>query len=177
MSRRAAVVVRSLPAFAALLAGFVVAVGCVALLAWIAGRIAGAVASGWLGDARAQLVGGMVTALGLLPLAAMAVGHDVARAAVVTARLRAGSAALAATEALRVGAARLAWAWAWRGAAGLALLGCGAVLAAELGGRGGAALVAVAAAHQVVVLGRVALRASWLARAARAVPQVAARLR
>lgn len=55
--------------------------------------------------------------------------------------------------------------WAWRYALGLVLIGTGYYAARALGGRGGGALVALFAIHQVVVLGRVALRASWLARA------------
>lgn len=56
-------------------------------------------------------------------------------------------------------------AWASRGAVGLALVAVGFVAAASLGGRGGTALVALFVVHQLVVLGRVALRASWLSRA------------
>jgi hypothetical protein len=45
----------------------------------------------------------------------------------------------------------------------------GALVAARLGGRGGGALVALLLVHQLVLFARVALRASWLAKAARAV--------
>jgi hypothetical protein len=60
---------------------------------------------------------------------------------------------------------RAVGAWAWRAALGLALLGAGAAAAQALGGRGGWALAGLWLIHQGVVLGRVALRASWLARA------------
>jgi hypothetical protein len=43
----------------------------------------------------------------------------------------------------------------------------GAAAAARLGGREGIALAALALVHQLGVLARVALRASWLARALR----------
>lgn len=59
--------------------------------------------------------------------------------------------------------------WAARAAAGAALVALGAVIADRLGGRPGAAGVALFAAHQLVVALRVALRASWLAHAARLV--------
>ena len=45
----------------------------------------------------------------------------------------------------------------------------GAVVASKIGGRGGGALLALTAIHQLVVLTRVALRASWLAKALRLV--------
>jgi hypothetical protein len=56
-------------------------------------------------------------------------------------------------------------AWAWRAALGVGLIALGYVAAHVLGGRGGGALAALFVIHQLVVLGRVALRASWLARA------------
>jgi hypothetical protein len=56
-------------------------------------------------------------------------------------------------------------AWAWRAALSLALIGIGIAAAQALGGRGGAALFGLWVVHQAIVLVRVALRASWLARA------------
>jgi hypothetical protein len=175
--RVAAATARCLPAFGVLLASFAVAQGCVAFVAWIVGRIASAVASGSLGDAHAQLVGAGVTALGLIPLAALSLTHDLARAAVAGARARAGASVLLAAGVLRAAWASLGWAWAWRWAAGWGLVGCGAVLAVALAGRGPMAVLALAFAHQLVALARVALRASWLARALHAMAQVAARPR
>lgn len=58
-------------------------------------------------------------------------------------------------------------AWAWRAGVGLALVDAGAFVAGVLGGRGGAALVALWLVHQGVVLGRIGLRASFLASALR----------
>jgi len=63
-------------------------------------------------------------------------------------------------------------AWAWRATAGVALLGVGWAASGALGGRGGLTLWLLAAVHQGVVLARVALRASWLARAMRHVALV-----
>lgn len=56
-------------------------------------------------------------------------------------------------------------AWAGRVVVGGALIAIGYVAAQVLGGLGGAALLLLFFVHQSVVLGRVALRASWLARA------------
>lgn len=68
-------------------------------------------------------------------------------------------------RASRRGLPRATAAWAWRAAVGLALILAGSQAARALGGRGGSALIALFAIHQLVVLARVALRASWLARA------------
>lgn len=72
------------------------------------------------------------------------------RASLVTARRSLGKAALR---------------WTGRCVVGIALVAIGYVASDVLGGRGGMALSALFVVHQGVVLGRVALRASWLARA------------
>jgi hypothetical protein len=72
------------------------------------------------------------------------------RAALVTARRSLGKGALG---------------WTGRFVVGLALVAIGYVASDVLGGRGGMALTMLFVVHQGVVLGRVALRASWLARA------------
>ena len=61
------------------------------------------------------------------------------------------------------------WSWAWRALVGVLLLGGSALASARLGGRPGVALAVLAVLHQLLVLVRVALRTSWLARALRAV--------
>jgi len=63
-------------------------------------------------------------------------------------------------------------AWLARWAAGVALLGVGWLASSVLGGKGGGAVIALFAIHQLVVIGRVALRASWLANAMRLVAPV-----
>jgi hypothetical protein len=70
---------------------------------------------------------------------------------------------------VRRGAVAVVWSWAWRGGVGAALLVVGSVVAERFGGQGGGALVALAVVHQSIVVARVALRASWLAKALRAV--------
>lgn len=59
--------------------------------------------------------------------------------------------------------------WAARAALGVAPVVLAAIVASKFGGRPGASLLAVLAAHQVAIAARVALRASWLAHAARLV--------
>ena len=58
-------------------------------------------------------------------------------------------------------------AWAWRALAGLALIAVGYAVTGAIGGRGGLSLVGIWVLHQLIVLVRTALRASWLARALR----------
>ena len=55
--------------------------------------------------------------------------------------------------------------WAWRTVLSLGLIGIGYVAAQAVGGKGGGALLALWLVHQGIVIARVALRASWLARA------------
>jgi hypothetical protein len=130
------------------------------------------------GDARAFTV--RVILFGILAalIAVIGVVVDLARAAVV--RESGLSAARGAASpawnvmlrgvrvALKTSGASLGRAtlgWTGRAVVGLALLAIGYVAADELGGRGGLSLALLFVIHQVVVLGRVALRASWLARA------------
>jgi hypothetical protein len=134
-----------------------------------------------LGDARAFQVGVVVVALFAALAAVLGVVLDLARAGIARAsgielgahaqstRAAAWSVMLrsvkAALRASRRGLPRTMFAWGWRAAIGLALVGVGAFAAERLGGHGGASLGVLFAIHQLVVLARVALRASWLARA------------
>jgi hypothetical protein len=160
-------------ALVALLEIVVFAVGVFA-----AGGVSRAGAARW-GDASGFWIAAGVFAAFALVASVAGVFADLARAAIVRDVAIADAPASPLTlvgrglrRALRVGRRGLARAyaeWASRAAIGLALLAFGALASEGLGGRGGLALVGLAAAHQVVVLARVALRASWLARALRLV--------
>ncbi len=111
------------------------------------------------------------TLLGLTLVAATVVGvvGDMARAAVVR---NDATSILAIRMAVRVFAAHpfaLTWSYAWRAASSWLPVAMGVVLATRLGGRPGAALFVLAAFHQVVIIVRVAMRTSWMARSLRAV--------
>lgn len=120
--------------------------------------VLGACVVGVLGDvARAAVVHDVVT------------NHDEERrafsrikTALVTTRLVSRNALTAASLA-----------WAWRAAIGVGLVFGGSAASNVFGGQGGGALAALTLIHQAVVLGRTALRASWLARATRLVAYVA----
>jgi hypothetical protein len=162
--------VRAFPALMLLL----VVVTVAQTIAVGAGVLAGDLTAGWthagLGEAHAQGLGAVVSLPFLVLAAAIGVTHDLARAAVVR-RSVSGMRALAA-GAFEFAAApvSLGWSWGWRAVVALALIAVVAPFAGHLGGRGGAALVLLAVLHQTVVLGRVALRASWLATALRHAP-------
>jgi hypothetical protein len=131
-----------------------------------------------LGDARSFTV--RVIVIGIFAAFAAVIGIviDLARAAAVR---ESGLAAIDGTaspawnvmlRALRIGlktsrfhlgAATLGW--AARAVVGVALIAIGYVAADMLGGQGGLSLALLFAIHQAVALGRVALRASWMARA------------
>src|SRR5262249_7964259 len=64
---------------------------------------------------------------------------------------------------------RLVWSWLWRSGASLIPAIAAAALSSRIGARSGFALFALFLMHQAVIVARVALRASWLARAMRAV--------
>lgn len=131
-----------------------------------------------LGDARSFTASVVVFALFAALACVLGVLVDLARAAVVREvgiaaangtsspgwnTLLRGIRTALSTARRSLGAATLGW--AGRAVVGLALVAIGFVAASALGGRGGSALTALFIAHQGVVLGRVALRASWLARA------------
>lgn len=59
--------------------------------------------------------------------------------------------------------------WSWRAAASFTLLGVGWLASSALGGKGGFAVVALFVVHQAIVMGRIALRASYFARTLRIV--------
>ena len=123
------------------------------------------------GEARADQVGFVVGIVALLPAAFSGVLHDLARAAAVRFRVPSGRAIVLAWNTwLRSPVATL-WGWAWRSALAWVPVIVATAGATRLGGRGGAALFAVLLLHQAALLTRVAVRASWLARALRAVDE------
>jgi len=61
------------------------------------------------------------------------------------------------------------WSWAWRALISLGLVVCVAAVVPRFGARG---FIVVALLHQLVAIARTCLRASWLARALRAVDAV-----
>ena len=156
----------SLPTLVALrlfFLGGAVLLGVAAFFAMHLGQAVGA--SG--GNASDPRIDGSGWIFGLVVLAGFVVLEiavdAMATAAVEARRPRLGLALLRGYEKLHAAAGRLALAWTWRTAVGLALVAAGAWVASRLGGRGGAALVVLTAVHQLVALARTALRASWLA--------------
>jgi hypothetical protein len=159
----------ALPALGALF----VAVGAAEFLATALAAGVGQIAEGstraWLGEARGQMVGVASAALAFIPAMAIGVVHDLARAAVIRLKLGTLRACVAGFRAFREAPVTLGWSWGWRGLVGFAPIALVAPVADRLATRGGVALVALALLHQAVVLVRVALRASWLAKALRTV--------
>jgi len=96
------------------------------------------------------------------------VAVDLARAEVVRHETSAVEAAQKGLERFLLRPVAVTWSYTWRSASSWVPVGLGALLATRIGGRGGASLLVLAAFHQVVVLVRVAIRASWMARALRA---------
>jgi hypothetical protein len=144
------------------------------------GAAAGSLVESWahgMGEARAGQLEGLVLALFLLGASAVGVAHDLARAAVVRFDVRGVRGVMLGVRTLRLSPLPLWWSWAWRGLASVAPVVAVAAVAGRLGGDGAVAFVFLLVLHQSVVLARVALRASWLAKALRAVDGALRRLR
>jgi hypothetical protein len=132
-----------------------------------------------IGDARAFTVQAVVVSLFAIAMSVVGVLADFARVAVardaamgepgVKAGRRMRTGLGAALRATRRSLVRGSLAWAWRAALGFLLVYVGARAGDVAGGAGGIALWALFALHQVIVLARTALRASWLANALRLV--------
>jgi len=156
---------------AGLLQGLVVGTG--ALLAYLV--------EGWahagMGEARAQQVGGVVIVLFLGMGSAVGVIHDLARAAVIRFKVKGLRAFALGARTFRLSPVSLWWSWAWRTLASIAPVLAAAAVAGRLGGRGGFGLAFLFVLHQSVVVARVALRTSWLARALRGVDGALRRVR
>lgn len=166
-----------LPLCGLLALGTVAAVIVVALGAIVSSAVDHGLAER-LGDARAFTLRLVTFALFLAIAAMVGVVVDLARAAIgretgiEAARGRASPAWSvmlrglgSALSVARRGLLQATFAWAWRGAIGVALITVGYYVAQLLGGRGGSSLAIVLVVHQLIVLGRTALRASWLAHA------------
>jgi hypothetical protein len=120
-----------------------------------------------LGEPRGQRLGVAVGLVFLTGASCLGVVHDLARAAVVCSRASGLGALVLGARAFTQAPVPLWWSWAWRALASLVPVVAVALVATRIGGRGGVALSLVALLHQAVILSRVALRASWLARALR----------
>jgi hypothetical protein len=143
--------------------------GALLALAVGAGQKLSAARAAAAGDRNADELGLALSGMLLVPVAATGVVHDLARAAVVRYRIGAFDALRIGLKTFAATPLSLAWSWAWRALVALVPVLAAAAVAARLGGRGGGALVALFGVHQAVLLARAALRASWLARALRAV--------
>lgn len=120
-------------------------------------------------DPRADEIA-LLAALAVVALAGVVIVlHDLARAGLVRFRTGTFGAIRVALVTLRRLPLRVLWSWAWRGIVSIALVVVVALFVARLGVRGAAPVIAIAIVHQLVVFARVSLRASWLARALRAV--------
>lgn len=146
-----------------------------------AGALLGHLAEAWahtgMGEARAQVIEGMVLVVFLGAASVVGVVHDLARAAVVRFKVKGFRAFVLGARTFRLSPLALWWSWAWRALASIAPVLAAAAVAGQLGGRGGVGLLFLFVLHQAVVVARIALRASWLARALRGVDGALRRVR
>jgi hypothetical protein len=140
----------------------------------------GSLVEGWahgMGEATAGQLEGLVVVLFLFVASTVGVAHDLARAAVVRFDVRGVRALMLGARTLRLAPLPLWWSWAWRTLASVAPVVAVAAVAGRLDSHGGLAIFFLLVLHQSVVLARVAFRASWLAKALRAVDGALRRLK
>jgi hypothetical protein len=139
----------------------------------VAGFVFAGAVEGWthagMGEARAQQLEGVVLAVVVIFASVLGVIQDLARAAVIRFKVRGLRALGLGARTFRLAPVALWWSWAWRTIAAIAPVLAASAVAGRIGGRSGAALVFLVVLHQAVAAARVALHASWLARALRAV--------
>jgi hypothetical protein len=157
------------PTFALLFATASLGEGLLAGLAFFVATAGSESMAERFGDARADETAWILALVILAVVGVVGVAHDLARAAAIRFRVRALRSWRLAFNALKRAPASTLWSWAWRALAGWAPVGVAAAVAARFAGRGGRALVALFIVHQLVLVGRVAFRASWLANALRTV--------
>jgi hypothetical protein len=160
---------RAMPSFLSLL----LVMSLAQAIAIGAGVLVGEGVQAWfqsgLGEVRAQCVGVAVCVVFVGVASGLGVVHDLARAAVVRSRLGALRALVVGARIFGAAPLPMWWSWAWRALLSLAPVLGASTVATRVGGRGGVALLLIALLHQAVILSRVALRASWLAKALRSV--------
>ena len=147
----------------------VVAQAAVTIVALVAGVALASNLEVRLGEARAEQLGVLLGLLIFAFAAIIGVVHDLARAAAIRFRVGAIRATRLGLNTLKRGPASITFSWMWRAIAALAPIAVGSIVAERLGLRAGAALFTLFVVHQLVVGTRVALRASWIAKALRAV--------
>jgi hypothetical protein len=167
----AARAVGAFPALAVLLFVAVLAQAAAAGLGYLLAKLVELFAASALSEARAGTIEVLVVVPVALVMGALAIVHDLARAAAVRFRLGAARATSLAAQALRRAPWSTVWGWSWREGASLCVVIGGSLVAGALGGRRGLALVVLTVAHQATIAARVALRASWLAKALRTVAE------
>jgi hypothetical protein len=163
---------RAVEAFGPLFALLLLGVGLQVSLAAVAigsGQKVAAARALVAGDRNADELGIALSLMLLVPVALTGVVHDLARAAVVRYRIGAFDALRIGLKTFAASPVGLAWSWGWRALVALVPVIAATAVATRLGGRGGGVLAALFGVHQAVLLARGALRASWLARALRAV--------
>ncbi|MEO6420851.1 MAG: hypothetical protein ABIP39_15670 [Polyangiaceae bacterium] len=122
-----------------------------------------------MGEARSDQLGWLVTILFFGIALAVGVLHDLARASVVRFWVGALKACGLAWNTFRRHPVSLFGSWGWRAGAGIVPIAAASMITDRIGLKPGSSVVAIFALHQVVIGARIALRASWLANAVRAV--------
>ena len=125
-----------------------------------------------MGDPTADRIAFGAALVVSLLVPAIEVLQDLSRAALIRYNAGLRTAIRLALRTFRGMGLRVFFSYAWRAVAGVVPIVAVGMFATRFGGRGGGAPVALFLLHQAVIVARAALRASWFARALRAVDSV-----
>jgi hypothetical protein len=137
-----------------------------ALVGWGSFALAAMTAFGLsssLGEAKSDLAGAAVFALGIVLVIAISIARDLASVGALTQNKSFLDSLVDALRTFGGHGLPLVWGWLWRAALGwLAILLAG-LLASRIGGKYGLSLVLLLVVHQAALAWKIAWRASWLA--------------
>ncbi|MEO7113666.1 MAG: hypothetical protein ABI183_24720, partial [Polyangiaceae bacterium] len=157
---------RGLQSVGKLLALELVGLGAQALVFWGSFALAAMTAFGLgnsLGEAKSDLAGAAVFALGVVIIIAISIARDLASVNALANRSGFVDSLVDAFRTLGGHGLPLVWGWLWRAVLGwLAILLAG-LLASRIGGKAGLSLLLLLIAHQAALAWKIAWRASWLA--------------
>jgi hypothetical protein len=128
-----------------------------------------------LGEARSDLAGAGVFAIGVVIVIAASILRDLASANAVVHASGFVDSIVVAFRSFGASSAKIVWGWLWRTTLGWAAILVAGMIASRIGGKTGVSLLLLFFAHQGALAWKVAWRASWLAATVRITQQTTPR--
>jgi hypothetical protein len=123
--------------------------------------------NGSLGEAKSDLAGAAVFALGVVIVIAISITRDLASVNALTEHKGFIDSLVDALRTFGGHGLPLVWGWLWRAALGWLAIVLAGLLASRIGGKYGLSFLLLLAAHQAALAWKIAWRASWLAASVR----------